>query len=249
MPRPRNLKDVQQALGERVKELPVHAARLTVTGIGHVLLLSDRIRKEAKEVRAAGVGPTLGRLRDDAGRLVGKVADRVGGPPRVPPRTGTAATRPGAATTRPDRPDVAAPRAAAPPTTSAPAKPAVDKAADTAPPAKPTTKPSGKAEPAGTTKPATKPAGKAGAKAKPATKATAKPSGSAAGRKAADAPKASELPITDYDDRSVPSLRSRLRGLSADQVAQLRDYERAHAKRPDVLRMYDNRIDKLKAGG
>lgn len=58
---------------------------------------------------------------------------------------------------------------------------------------------------------------------------------------------AADLPVPNYDDLSVPSLRARLRNLDADQVGQLRDYEKAHANRESVLAMYDNRIAKLRA--
>jgi hypothetical protein len=55
-----------------------------------------------------------------------------------------------------------------------------------------------------------------------------------------------DLPVTGYDDASLASVRARLRGLDARQVGQLRDYERANAARADFLRMYENRISKLR---
>jgi hypothetical protein len=54
------------------------------------------------------------------------------------------------------------------------------------------------------------------------------------------------LPVPDYDEASLPSLRARLRHLSAEQVGMLRAYERQNAARPDVLRMFENRIAKLR---
>lgn len=57
-----------------------------------------------------------------------------------------------------------------------------------------------------------------------------------------------DLPVPDYDSRTVPSLRARLRGLSAADVRLLLDYEKAHAARPDVVTMYERRIAKLDAG-
>jgi hypothetical protein len=57
------------------------------------------------------------------------------------------------------------------------------------------------------------------------------------------------LPIANYDMLSLPSLRARLRSLDVDQLAQLTDYERAHAARAGVLSMFENRLAKLHAGG
>ena len=59
---------------------------------------------------------------------------------------------------------------------------------------------------------------------------------------------ASEPPIPNYDELSVASLRARLRGLSAARVRELLEYEKAHAKRPEVMAMYERRAAKLEAG-
>jgi hypothetical protein len=56
---------------------------------------------------------------------------------------------------------------------------------------------------------------------------------------------AAELPVPRYDELSLPSLRARLRGLDAGQVAMLAAYERAHAGRPDVVAMFERRIARL----
>jgi hypothetical protein len=61
------------------------------------------------------------------------------------------------------------------------------------------------------------------------------------------APTRDELPITDFDSVSVPSLRSRLRTLSVADLAMLREYEQAHAHRLPVITMLDNRLAKLAA--
>src|SRR6266700_1523891 len=55
----------------------------------------------------------------------------------------------------------------------------------------------------------------------------------------------SELPIASYDELSIPSLRARLRGLDIEHVRQLLSYEKAHAGRSDVIRIYERRIEKL----
>ena len=64
---------------------------------------------------------------------------------------------------------------------------------------------------------------------------------------AAAAP-AGDLPVPNYDDLSVASLRARLRNLSADQISQLIDYEKSHAGRADVITMFERRIAKLAEG-
>jgi len=68
---------------------------------------------------------------------------------------------------------------------------------------------------------------------------------------ASEAPAAEEadVPLPNYDELSVASLRARLRNLDAAQVKQMADYERAHAGRADVIAMFERRIAKLEAGG
>jgi len=65
---------------------------------------------------------------------------------------------------------------------------------------------------------------------------------------ATPAASAAELPVSNYDDLTIASLRARLRNLSADQLAQLVDYEKSHANRPDVVQMFERRIAKLAEG-
>jgi hypothetical protein len=65
---------------------------------------------------------------------------------------------------------------------------------------------------------------------------------------AASAAPTGELPVPNYDDLTVASLRARLRNLSADQLAQLVDYEKSHANRADVVQMFERRIAKLAEG-
>jgi hypothetical protein len=56
------------------------------------------------------------------------------------------------------------------------------------------------------------------------------------------------LPVPNYDDLTIASLRARLRNLSVDQLAQLADYEKSHANRADVIQMFERRIAKLAEG-
>jgi hypothetical protein len=58
---------------------------------------------------------------------------------------------------------------------------------------------------------------------------------------------ATPLPLANYDDLSIASLRARLRTLSVGQLTQLLDYERGHAARADVISMFERRIAKVQA--
>jgi hypothetical protein len=100
------------------------------------------------------------------------------------------------------------------------AKPAAAKAAPAAKPAA--------AKAASTTKPASE------AKRTPAVKAAppAKP-----------APAAPPLP--GYDDLSLPSLRARMRTLDATGIKAMLDYEKAHARRDEVISMLERRLAKI----
>ncbi len=69
----------------------------------------------------------------------------------------------------------------------------------------------------------------------------------AAGEPAPPAPEAG-LPLANYDELSLASLRGRLRTLDAAQLRQLVSYEREHAARADVLAMFERRITKLETG-
>lgn len=55
-------------------------------------------------------------------------------------------------------------------------------------------------------------------------------------------------PVAGYESWSVPSLRARLRTLNAAQVEALADYERATARRAEVLTMFERRLAKLADG-
>jgi hypothetical protein len=58
---------------------------------------------------------------------------------------------------------------------------------------------------------------------------------------------AKELPITDFDNVSIGSLRARLRSLSVEELVTLREWEKAHANRLPVVTLLDNRIAKVSA--
>jgi hypothetical protein len=58
-----------------------------------------------------------------------------------------------------------------------------------------------------------------------------------------------DLPLADFDHLTVPQLRSRIRPLDLAALAQLRDYERAHADRLPVITVLENRMTALADAG
>lgn len=56
-----------------------------------------------------------------------------------------------------------------------------------------------------------------------------------------------DLPIPDFDNVSLGSLRGRLRSLSLEELVTLREWEQAHAHRLPVITLLDNRIAKVSA--
>lgn len=63
-----------------------------------------------------------------------------------------------------------------------------------------------------------------------------------------DAPSsAGDLPLPDFDNISIGSLRARLRSLSVEDLVTLREWEKAHAHRLPVITLLDNRIAKVSA--
>ena len=96
--------------------------------------------------------------------------------------------------------------------------------------------------PAAEAAPASKPAAaKAASTTKPA-EAQPRPAAKAA-PPAKPAPAAPPLP--GYDDLSLPSLRARLRTLDATGIKAMLDYEKAHARRDEVISMLERRLAKI----
>jgi hypothetical protein len=74
-----------------------------------------------------------------------------------------------------------------------------------------------------------------------ASKETAAPEATAAPETVA------ELPLANYDESTVASLRARLRNLTVAQLTQLVEYEKGHAARADVITMFERRIAKIES--
>ena len=99
--------------------------------------------------------------------------------------------------------------------------------------------------PAETEEPAvTKPekaAAKKTAKSKAATPETATPETAMPETEA-------ELPLANYDELTVSSLRARMTKLSPDQLTVLIAYEKAHQGRDEVVGMFERRIIRVNSG-
>lgn len=57
-----------------------------------------------------------------------------------------------------------------------------------------------------------------------------------------------DIPLPDYDELPLGSLRHRIRSLDGTQLRRLLDYERAHNDRPQVVEVLRHRIDELAQG-
>jgi hypothetical protein len=100
--------------------------------------------------------------------------------------------------------------------------------------------PAPEAEAAAVTKP-TKPAPRKAAKSKAAEPKAAEP-------KAAEPVAAADLPLANYDELAVNSLRARMTKLNPDQLTVLIDYEKAHQGRDEVVGMLERRIIRINSG-
>ncbi len=223
-------------VSERIKEAPAQALRGVFAGIGQLLLITDKIRNKAP----AYAGP--GRPH-----------------PPAPPEEETAAD-----TTATAREEAAAP-AAAEPAAAEPiaAEPiAAEPVAAEPAPAEPVPAEPIAAEPIAAEPIAAEPVAAEPVAAEPVeTEApkTAKPRDfdktgnvrlidSEEAVVAESRPADSGLPVSNYDELSIASLRARLRNLNVAQLRQLTDYERAHEARADVIAMFERRVAKLEAG-
>jgi hypothetical protein len=219
---------IPQQVTERVKEAPAQALRAVFSGIGQVLLVADRLKTKATEPDRAPApagqdgaprDETRWRSLDETGNV--RLLSETAAP------ASPAATEPAAA---------AEPADAAGPGSAADAGP--PPAADAAP-----AEPVALAEQAAAAEPAAVPAEPAAAAGPAAT-----PESAALAGPAAAGPAQPELPVPNYDDLSVASLRARLRNLDPSQVRVLLEYEKDHAGRAAVLTMFERRIAKLESG-
>lgn len=239
-------KQVQEAVNEQVRDLPLHAARLAMFGVGRTLLLTDRVTKDYKDLRGGELRPVLDRLLGDAERLTHKVGARLEGTPvgrvieLVAPKPAPVPEETPVA--RPPRP--ASSNGSGEISVGKPAKPAKPASAATAtvPPPAPAPE-ADRAEPVLAPEPVPAEPEELPAETleiiETVVEEIIEPAPVATALTEAD------LPVPRYGELTHASLRARLRKLTAEQVEMLREYESAHAARPELITMYDNRLAKL----
>ena len=214
-------------VNDRVKEAPVQVLRAVFAGIGQLMSTADKIRNKPASAEAPAT-PKPAAPETVAPETVAPetVAPETVAPESVVPEPAAAETATVASTARePVVPEIA-PETAAPETAAPEAVPPASVVPETVAPE--------------TVTPGIKPEA-------PVT------SGGHVRLLPPDevpaaAVAAGQLPVPNYDDLSVASLRARLRNLSADQIRQLIDYEKGHAGRADVITMFERRIAKLAEG-
>jgi hypothetical protein len=227
-------------VNERIKEVPAQALRAVFAGIGQVLLVADKIRNRAVEQVSGTTAVTAPPREAPATEPAAEPAAGAGEPPERAGRAGPAEPAGPAGKAEPaaegsrwrsldetgnvrlisegDGAAAAPVSAPAPPDSAAPAAPVTDEA----------------------------PADKAPADEVPADEAPAPPQASAApDAAAADVAEQGGLPLSNYDELTIASLRARLRVLSVSQITTLLEYERAAQARPAVITMFERRLAKL----
>ena len=65
----------------------------------------------------------------------------------------------------------------------------------------------------------------------------------------AEATEPGALPLSNYDELTIASLRARLRVLSPSQISALLEYEKVTEGRPAVITMFERRLAKLEQEG
>ena len=233
-------------VNDRLKEIPAQALRTVFATIGQVLLVADRLR-----ARAAG---QLSGSGEATATRPAHQAPAPAPPPPAEPAKPAGPARPDAENSRwrsldktgnvrvldggedQDDEDLHSVTQAVPEPAPAPAPsaeytptevvPAVSVPAEPAPAEEPLPAGPAVAEPA-LTEPAMQ------QEAEPVSPATAV---------------GEALPVPNYDQLTVASLRARLRVLDADQVQTLLDYEKAHESRAAVITMFERRLIKLGEG-
>lgn len=220
-------------MNERVKEAPAHALRAIFAGIGQLLSVSDKVRNKpaaTKTATAETASPDTAAPEMRSTRTAAPAA----APKTAAPETATPET------TVPETavPETATPEAAAPGTMTP----------------EPVTPEAGTPEPVTPEATAAPNTGRAGAgghvKLVPSDETAEAPAASPSivNPDVTPAVTVTGLPLANYDDLTIASLRARLRNLSADQLTELVAYERSHANRPDVISMFERRIAKLAEG-
>jgi cytoskeletal protein RodZ len=210
-------------VSERVKEAPAQALRGVFAGIGQLLLITDRLRNKPPEAPSADTAETTEtQTVQETGAASAEAAPKPGQAPE-PTQSPEPAER--------DFDKTGNVRLLTPEDTESDRTAAV---------IEPETEVTAEAETI---------TGTAGPKAEATTEAEGVNETKVSAAPVETASAEAALPLASYDELSVNSLRARLRNLTAAQVAQLAEYEKAHAARPEVVTMFERRIAKLEADG
>jgi hypothetical protein len=225
-------------VSERVKEAPAQALRAMFAGIGQLLAASDKLRGKS----ATDEAPAEAKAAAPETVTPETVTPETVTPETVTPETVTPETvTPETVTPETVTPETAAPETVTPETVTPETVTPETVTPETVTPetATPETVTPETVTPETVTPETVTPETSGGGHVKlvPGDAAPAAP-----------AAPTGELPVPNYDDLTVASLRARLRNLSADQLAQLVDYEKSHANRADVVQMFERRIAKLAEG-
>ena len=215
-------------VSERVKEAPAQALRAMFAGIGQLLAASDKLRGKS--------------ATDDAAAEAKAAAPETVTPETVTPETVTPETvTPETVTPETVTPETVTPETVTPETVTPETVTPETVTPETATPetvTPETVTPETVTPETVTPETVTPEMGGGHVKLVPGDAAPA----------AAPAASTGALPLPNYDGLTIASLRARLRNLSADQLAQLVDYEKSHANRADVIQMFERRIAKLAEG-
>ena len=225
-------------VSERVKEAPAQALRAVFAGIGQLLSASDRLRgKSATDEAPAEAKAAAPETVTPETVTPETVTPKTVTPETVTPETVTPETvTPETVTPETVTPETVTPETVTPETTTPKTVTPETVTPETVTPE--TVTPETVTPETVTPETVTPETGGGHVKLVPGDAAPA----------ATPAASAAELPVSNYDDLTIASLRARLRNLSADQLAQLVDYEKSHANRPDVVQMFERRIAKLAEG-
>jgi hypothetical protein len=223
---------VPPQVSERVKDAPAQALRALFAGIGQVLSASDRLRGKS----ATDEAPAEAKAAAPETVAPETVTPETVTPETVTPETVTPETvTPETVTPETVTPETVTPETVTPETVTPETVTPETVTPETATPE--TVTPETVTPETVTPETATPEMGGGHVKLVPGDAAPAAPAASTGA-----------LPVQNYDDLTIASLRARLRNLSADQLAQLVDYEKSHANREDVVQMFERRIAKLAEG-
>lgn len=264
-------------VNDRLKEIPAQALRTVFATIGQLLLVADRLRARAAEQLSGSGEATATRPADQAPAPAPAPPPPAPAKPASPARPDAETSRwrsldktgnvrvldggeerddedvPAVTAAVPEPAPAPAPSAEYTPTEVVPAvsvpdepapvepaqaEPAMQQEAEPAP-TQPAMQQEAERAPAEVT--AEEPLPAEPAPAEPAMQQEAEP-----GRPATAVGEA--LPVPNYDQLSVASLRARLRVLDASQVQTLLEYENAHESRPAVITLFERRLIKLGEG-